>query len=535
MMSFDVLIRNATVIDGTGGRPFVSDIGIVGDKIAKVGFIPNEADRNSKLVIDADGLVASPGFIDVHGHSDYELLVNRYCESKVMQGITTEISGNCGFSAAPILKGSIREQTEMWLQRMGIEARWNKLSEFLSVLEEGGLGINIATLVGHNSLRSSVMGDDAREPSLEEMETMKILLAEALEQGAFGLSSGLIYPPGCFSQPNELVELCKVVRYYNGVYATHIRNESYNLISAVHEAIDVARQTAVPVQISHHKAVGKENWGKVGTTLQMIEQANESGLDVTCDMYPYTATSTTLKMLLPKWVHSGGTKALLERLNDPDALKLIRAEVEKRFVTEDDWAQVMISETANEELKSFEGVRLNEVAIKLGKTPFEALVHLLCEDNAQTTMICFTLSEEDVAQVIRYHRTMIGTDSSARRLSAPNKAGKPHPRGFGTFPRILGRYVRETGMLTLTEAVRKMTSLAASKFNISYRGELKEGYFADIVVFDPLLINDTSTFHQPYAAPEGVKYVFVNGVAVVYDGKPTLALPGRVLYHSRTT
>jgi N-acyl-D-amino-acid deacylase len=532
MMSFDVLIRNVTVVDGTGGRPFVSDIGIVGDRIAEVGFIPNEADRNCKLVIDADGLVASPGFIDVHGHSDYELLVNRHCESKVMQGITTEICGNCGFSAAPILKGSIREQTEMWLQRMGIEVRWSKLSDFLNILEEGGLGLNIATLVGHNSLRSSVMGDDAREPSLEEMETMKALLAEALEQGAFGLSSGLIYPPGCFSQPDELVELCKVVRHYNGVYATHIRNESYDLIEAVHEAIDVARQTAVSVQVSHHKAVGKENWGKVGTTLQMIEQANEGGLNVTCDMYPYTATSTTLKMLLPKWAHSGGTKALLERLNDPDALMLMRMEVEKRFATEDDWAQVMISETVNEELKSFEGMRLNEVATVLGKKPFEALVHLLREDNARTTMICFTLSEEDVAQVIRYHRTMIGTDSSVRKLSPSGEAGKPHPRGFGTFPRILGRYVRDTGALTLTEAVRKMTSLAASKFGISCRGELREGYFADIVVFDPMLVNDTSTFRQPYSAPVGIKHVFVNGVAVVYDGKFTSALPGRVLYRS---
>lgn len=526
------LILNATVIDGTGSQPFVADIVICGDKIEYIGRTACEWDANYKLVVDATGMVACPGFIDAHGHSDEELLVNKFCESKVLQGITTEVCGNCGFSPAPVLDQDAAAQLATPLHTQGVRKRWKRLSEFLAALESNGLSMNIATFVGHNTIRSAVMGEDNRAPSEEELHRMKMLLAEALDEGAIGLSSGLIYSPGCFAQPDELVELCKVVRHYDGLYATHMRNESSELIEAAHEAIDVARETAVPVQISHHKAVGKENWGKVELTLRMIERANEQGLDVSCDQYPYTATATSLKMVLPKWVHSGGIGQLLRRLKDESELRRIRKEVESALSSDDEWAQIMISEVAHEHLRQFEGLKMTEVAEALGKEPFDALIYILTEDEAQTTMIRFSLSEEDLICVMRYQRTMFGTDASARRLTADGEwapKGKPHPRAFGTFPRILGRYVREKGILTLTEAIRRMTSLPASKFGLSRRGELKRNNYADIVVFDPQTVIDVSTYEEPYKAPIGIKHVFVNGVAVVLDGQLTRALPGRVI------
>lgn len=529
-MNIDVLIRNATVIDGTGRDGFIADIAIRGERITHIGHLPKGADANCKLVIDGTGLVACPGFIDAHGHSDQELLTKRLCESKAMQGVTTEICGNCGFSPAPILNEGMAAKLFAPFQKKGIDARWRRVDEFLSILEAGGLGINVAMFVGHNTIRSAVMGEDDRMPSEDEMRKMKLLLAEALDEGAIGLSSGLIYSPGCFSQPDELVELCSVVRRHGGLYATHMRNESSQLIEALHEAIDVARQTSVPVQISHHKAVGKSNWGKVEQTIQMIERENERGLDISCDQYPYTATATSLKMLLPKWVHSGGTEQLIQRLKDESALRRIRMETERELSSEEAWTQVMISEVAREHLKQFEGMKLSELAEALGKEPFDALIHLLIEDEAQTIMVRFSLSEEDVIGVMRYQRTMFGTDASARKLT--DTSGKPHPRAFGTFPRVLGRYVREKGVLTLKEAIRKMTSLPASKFGLSKRGELKEGYYADIVIFDPNSVIDTSTYHQPYSTPIGFKYVFVNGTAVVCDGKLTGALPGKVIRKS---
>ncbi|MFA4029354.1 MAG: hypothetical protein GDYSWBUE_000026 [Candidatus Fervidibacterota bacterium] len=527
-----ILIRNATVIDGTGSQPFFADIVICGDRIEHIGQVPSGWDANYKLVIDATGMVACPGFIDAHGHSDQELLVNRLCESKVMQGITTEVCGNCGFSPAPVLGEDAASQLATPLHTYGIQGRWRRLAEFLGELEGGGVSVNIATFVGHNTIRSAIMGEEDREPSEDELTRMKMLLAEALEEGAIGLSSGLIYSPGCFSKPDELVELCKVVRHYNGLYATHMRNESSELIEAVHEAVDVARQTGVPVQISHHKAVGKDNWGKVEQTLPMIERANEHGLDVSCDQYPYTATATSLKMVLPKWVHSGGTEQLLQRLKDEGMLQRMRREVEEAFGSDEEWGQIMLSEVAHEHLRQFEGLRMTEVAEAIGKEPFDALVYILTEDKAQTTMIRFSLSEDDVICVMRYGRTMFGTDASARKFTADGKEGlrgKPHPRTFGTFPRILGRYVRERRVLTLTEAIRKMTSLPASKFGLRGRGELRQNNYADIVVFDPQSVIDTSTYEEPYKAPIGIRHVFVNGVAVVSDGQLTGALPGRVI------
>ncbi|MCS7253687.1 MAG: D-aminoacylase [Armatimonadota bacterium] len=531
-MSERTLIRNATVVDGTGGEPFVSDIVICGDRIEYIGQASGGSNACYKLVIDAAGMVACPGFIDAHGHSDGEILANKYCESKVMQGITTEVCGNCGFSPAPIAGESGAVQLMAPPRKDSAQAHWRRLGEFLAALENNGLSMNVVTFVGHNTIRSVVMGEDDRAPSEDELLRMKTLLSEALEDGAIGLSSGLIYSPGCFSQPDELIELCRVVRHYNGLYATHMRNESYELIEAVHEAIDVARQTAVPVQISHHKAVGKDNWGKVELTLQMIERANQQGLDITCDQYPYTATATSLKMVLPRWVHSGGVEQLLQRLRDKSTLQRIRKELENALRSDDEWAQIIVSEVAHEHLKQFEGLNMTEVAEALNKEPFDALVYVLVEDKAQTTMVRFSLSEEDVICVMRYHRTMFGTDASARKLKwgkEETPSGKPHPRAFGTFPRILGRYVRERQILTLTEAIRKMTSLPASKFGLSGRGELKRNSYADIVIFDPQSVIDASTYEEPYKAPIGIRHVFVNGIAVVLDGQLTGALPGRVI------
>lgn len=526
-MPFDVLIRNAQIIDGSGKPAFEADIAIVGDTIAEVGKLPDEVQAAD--VIDATGCVVTPGFIDAHSHTDEGLLVDPTAQSKIMQGITTEISGNCGYTPVPALTEQMQREMRERLVRWGIEEVFTTIGEFFAALERHGLGLNYASFVGHGTIRANVMGFDLRPPTEEEMWAMKRMLEQAIDEGALGLSTGLIYPPGCYADTQELVELSKLLPARGALYATHMRSEGDELIEAVEESITIGRESGAPVQISHHKATGQRNWGKVRRTIEMMERARQQGVDVTCDQYPYIATSTSLRTLIPAWAHEGGREKLLERLATADDSEKIRAEVLQRYPTSESWNQVMVSEVLNESLKGFEGKRLGEVAQAWGLPPFDALIKLLIEDQARTAMVNFVLCEEDVETVMRYPQTMVGTDARARNTDGPLSAGVPHPRAYGTFPRILARYVRERQVISLAESVRRMTSLAARRFGLKRRGLIEKGYFADLVIFDPDRVADTATYENPAQLPTGMTHVLVNGGVVVRNGQHTGALPGRVL------
>jgi len=530
---FDLIIKNGRILDGLGNPWYRGDIGIKEGVIKKIGDIKEGAKR----IIDTEGVIVCPGFIDMHSHSDFTLLVNPKAESKILQGVTTEVIGSCGISAAPIKDGTLdqlRDYTGSFLLKDYLDWDWRRFGEYLDKLKEG-IAVNVAPLVGQGTIRIAVMGFDNREPKEKELAEMKELLKEAMDEGAFGLSTGLIYPPGCFSKTEELIELARVIKGYEGIYFTHIRGESNTLIPALKEAITVGEKVGVSVEVSHHKAAGKENWGKVKETLKIIEEARERGLDVTSDQYPYTAGSTALGALLPDWVHEGGVKRLVERLKDPQTRKRIREDIEGdrldwwNPIKATEWSNIMISAVGSEENKELEGKSIEEIAKLWDKDRFDVLFDLLIEEESDVRMVLFMMSEDDVITVMRHPTTMIGSDGAAISREGPLCKGKPHPRSYGTFPRILGKYVREEKVLTLEDAVRKMTSLPAQKLKLRDRGILKEGYKADIVVFDPGKVKDRATYTDPYQQPEGIIYVLVNGEIAVDRGKYTGKIAGKVL------
>ncbi len=529
---FSIIIRNAYVIDGTGSRRFRADIGIEGAKIAKVG------DLNSEKVVrtvDASGLAASPGFIDMHSHSDFTLLINPKAESKIRQGITTEVIGNCGSSAAP-LDETIKEETRKImpiLEESGLELDWSTMKEYLDRLEKQRIAINIVPLVGHENIRVCAMGFDNRAPTETELEEMKQQLAEAMEEGAFGMSTGLIYPPSCYAKTEELIELSKVVANYRGIYASHIRGEGDTLFSSVREAIEIGEKTKVRVEISHHKAAGKANWGRVKETLRMISEARAKGIDVTCDVYPYTAGSFGLSSMLPHWAHEGGSEKLFNRLRDPKIREKLRKEMEEGThewsspLKAADWDATIIARSKSH--PEFEGKSVEEIARSRQIDPFEFVFDLLIEENAAVSVVRFAMCEEDVRLVMQHPFSMIGTDSSAVAPYGVLGRGKPHPRGYGTFPRVLGKYVREEKTLTLENTVRKMTSLPARKLGLKNRGSIKEGMYADITVFNPETILDKATYAEPHQYPKGVEYVLVNGKLAIERNDHTESLAGKAL------
>jgi len=521
----DVVIRNGLVIDGTGQPGFPAEVALRGDRIADVG--PDLGGAAS--VIDAAGLVVAPGFIDLHSHSDITLLVDPRPESHVAQGVTTEVSGNCGFSSAPRSAERDRKSSEKLAQKYGLDVRWETLGEFLERLERGGLVGNFLTYVGHGDVRELVVGSDNRPPTADELRAMRAAVAQALDEGAWGLSSGLIYEPGCFADTDELVALCQVVAERGGLYATHIRNEGEALLEAVDEALEIGRRSGAPVQISHHKATGPQNWGKVEQSLARLDEARAAGQDVACDQYPYLATSTSLKIVLPLWIREGGQEALLERLQDPALRPQLERDVLAQRPADEDWEQVLVAEIPVAQRPEWEGKSLLEIARLTDQRPVDALLELLIADRAETGMVHFSLCEEDVETVLRHEWTMIGSDASAKSTRGPLRRGKPHPRAFGTFPRVLGEYVRARGVLTLEQAVHKMTGQPAARLGLPQRGLLQPGSFADLVLFDPARIHDRATFADPHQLAAGVKAVFVNGVLAVDEGRWTGALAGRVL------
>jgi N-acyl-D-amino-acid deacylase len=529
---FNIILKNAYVIDGTGSRRFKADIGIEGSKIAKIGDLKSE---EAAQTIDISGLVASPGFIDMHSHSDFTLLINPKAESKIRQGITTEVVGNCGFSAAP-LNGTIKEEirkTMPILEESGLELDWSTMKGYLDRLEKQGIAVNVVPLVGHGNIRACAMGFDNRAPTETELEEMKKRVAKAMEEGAFGMSTGLIYPPGCYAKTGELIELSKVVANYGGIYASHIRGEGDRLFSSVKEAIKIGEEAKVSVEISHHKAGGRANWGKVKETLKMISDARAKGIDVTCDVYPYTAGSFGLASMLPPWAHEGGSEKLFERLRDPKIREKLRKEMEEGTrewpspLKAADWDATVIARSKRH--PEFEGKSVEKIARSRGINPFEFVFDLLIEESAAVSVVRFAMCEEDVRLVMQHPFSMIGTDSSAVAPYGILGQGKPHPRGYGTFPRVLGRYVRKEKTLRLEDAVRKMTSLPARKLGLKDRGLIKEGMHADITIFNPETVLDKATYAEPHQYPEGIEYVLVNGKVTVERKEHTEALAGKAL------
>jgi N-acyl-D-amino-acid deacylase len=490
--TLDLVIRHGLVVDGSGAPAFRADVAVAGDRIAAVGRAPEEGARS----IDASGLVVAPGFIDVHTHDDLAVLRTPAVDFKVRQGVTTEIVGNCGVGAAPSSEayvGSYEAVLETILGPAGA-VQWRTMDEFYRVIEEAGPSLNVASFVPHGTLRLLAMGAEPRPPTAAEMSAMKDLLAQGMEAGALGLSTGLIYPPGMFADTGELIELARVAGEHGGIYASHIRDEADGMLDAVAEALRIGEEGGVPVQISHHKAMLERNWGRVEQSIGLIEEARARGLDATVDVYPYTAGSTGLAALLL----SGHTE-------DSTGEEILVASVKHRH--------------------EYEGMTLADIAGRMGLPPREAALRLLKEEENAVVVVIFAMSEEDVRRVMRYEQAMFGSDG------LPSPTGKPHPRLYGTFPRVLGRYVREHRLFSLEEAVRKMTSLPARKHGLRERGVVRPGYFADLCLFDPKTVLDRGTYQEPRQYPEGIPYVIVNGALVVDGGVHTGARAGCVLRH----
>jgi N-acyl-D-amino-acid deacylase len=530
---FDILIVNGTILDGSGEPGFKADVGITGDRIAAVGRLRH---RPAARTVDAAGLYVTPGFMDIHTHSDESVVLNPFMESKIRQGVTLEVGGNCGESPAPLLGEAVPAARKV-LARYGYELDWATMDEYLRRVEAGGISNNFATLVGNGTLRTSVMGGVMREPTAADMFRMRRLLADSMRAGAWGLSSGLIYPPSSYAGTRELVQLAKVAARFRGIYATHIRNESECLLEAVAEAIAIGEQARIPVEIAHHKAAGRAYWGTVKESLALIASARQRGVRVTCDQYPYTASNTGLSVVIPDWAHEGGADKMVERLRDPDTRARIAAEMREarpgweNVTLHSGWRNILISSA--EHHRELEGKTALEVAQLWGQDPAEAAMDLLIAEEGSVGVCIFSMCEEDVQTVMRAPFVMVGSDASAKAPYGPLSEGKPHPRAYGTFPRVLGRYVRDLGVLSWEEAVRKMTSAPAAKLGIARRGLLQVGNFADVVVFDPATVADRGTFVDPHLYPAGIEYVLVNGIVTIERGEHTGALAGRVLRRGR--
>jgi N-acyl-D-amino-acid deacylase len=516
----DLLIRGGTVIDGTGAPAYRGDVAVTNGKITDVGTFTG---RRAMRMIDARGKVVSPGFIDIHSHSDESMLVNSAMESALHQGVTLVVCGNCGGSSAPV-QGLAAEEADKEYERLGVKRTWTHFYEYAAEVERNGASINVCSYVGHGTLRMSVMGAAARAPTPLELAAMRALLARAMEEGAIGLASGLIYPPSAYGTTDELASLCEVVRASGGLYASHIRNEGEKLLDAVDENLEIARRSKVRVQLSHHKASGQKNWGKVKESVTKIEDARRSGLDVQADQYPYTASSTGLAVTIPNWAHEGGSTALTARLRDQAVRKRIRDEETE---TGRAWDRIVIARARHH--PEYSGKSVADLAKAAGKDPLEWTCDTLVEHEGAVDIVHHSMSEDDVRHVMAQPWIAIGSDSRANAPYGPLSFGKPHPRSYGTFPRVLGRYARDEKVVTLVDAVRKMTSLTAKHMRLRDRGAIRVGAWADLVVFDPETVADVATYDDPHRYPSGIEHVIVNGAMAIESGETTAERAGRFL------
>lgn len=533
----DLLIKNGEIIDGSGEKPFKADIGL---KDGCIHIISPEINMKSRETIDAKGNVVSPGFIDIHAHSDFTLLINPKGESKIRQGITTEVNGNCGFTAAPVVPEHFQDlmqclkNTVILTDEEKKKWKWETQADFIEQIGEQGTSFNIAPLVGHATIRVAAMGFENRKPSNRELNKMLEMLQKEMDRGFFGFSTGLEYDPGSFATLFELVEMGKLVKEFDGIYSTHMRSEGDKLLESISEAIQIAEKSGVSLEISHFKAEGPKNWGMVKDGLKMIDVARENGVNVDFDQHPYTAYGSGLIDLIPPWAREQGSDKMLEIFKKEIYVEKI---IKEMASSSEEWenpmegcswdSPVIASLKKNHQ---YEGKSINQISKEMNCSPYQAVIELLIKENAAVKMMFFgAICEDDVQTVMKHPRTIFCTDGRAVAPYGKLSEGKIHPRYYGAYPKILGRYVREKQIISLEEAIKKMTLLPALKMKFKDRGLLKEGYHADLVIFDKDKILDLATFQDPHKYPQGIDYVIVNGNVVISKGEHTGKLPGKIL------
>jgi N-acyl-D-amino-acid deacylase len=530
---YDVIIQNGTVYDGTGGKPRQTDVAIRGDRIVGVG--PTVSGAKAKTVIDAKGLAVAPGFINMLSWSTESLIQDGRSQSEIRQGVTTEIMGE-GESMGPVndrvREHKIREQSDI-----KYDITWNTLAEYLQYLEKRGVSCNVASFIGATTIREYVIGFEDKQPTSEQLDEMRELVRKEMEAGALGIGTSLIYPPAFYAKTEELIELCKVAAKYQGKYISHMRSEGNQLFEALDELLRIAHEANIPAELYHIKAAGKKNWPKENELLTRIERAQKKGLNVRANMYTYTAAGTGLDACLPPWTEDGGYPALFERLRDPTMRPIIKAEAQ---VDSDKWENLYIAAGSpdkillvgfkSEKLKPLTGKTLAEVAKMRGKDPIDTLMDLISEDESRIGTVYYLMSEENVKKQLRKPWISFGSDEASQAPEEPFTKSNPHPRAYGNFARVLGKYVRDQKVLSMSDAIHRLSGMPATNLGLDHRGFLKEGMFADVVVFDPATITDHATFDKPHQYATGVRHVFVNGVPVIKDGEHTGAKPGRALW-----
>ena len=523
---FDLLIINARIIDGTGGPSVNGAVGVRDGRIAAVGRVSGPAART----IDAGGKVLAPGFIDPHSHSDYSLLVDGNAESKIRQGVTTEVIGESG-SVAPRKPDSAGET-----RGTGLRPDWTDFAGYFAAVERSKAAVNLLSYIGLGQVREYVMANDDRAPTKDELARMTALVADSMKQGAYGVATGLIYSPNAYAKLDELIALSKPAAAAGGIYASHLRYDGDKLRDGLDEAIAIGEGAHIPVHVFHFKVTGRKNFGRMKEAIGIIEAARKRGLEITADQYPYVASSTGLSQTIPPWAHEGGGAKLAERLKDPATRARIRKEMddphpdwENRLLSAGTWHNVQLASIAPASYKKYEGMRVDEAARAAGQDPYEFVFELLIAARGNVGCVWYIIDEDDLKLAMKQPWVSVGSDGSALATSGPLRAGVPHPRNFGTFPRVLGKYVREEHVLTLEQAVHKMTGLTASQLHFTDRGTIKEGLAADLVIFDPATVADRATFTDPFQYPVGIDTVVVNGRVVLDGGRHTGERPGVVI------
>src|SRR5438067_669003 len=531
-VDFDVIVKGGTVYDGTGAKPKHVDVAIRADRIVGVGDFKT---AKAKTIIDANGLAVAPGFINMLSWSTVSLIQDGRSQSEIRQGVTTEVMGE-GESMGPV-NDRVREHMLREQADIRYEIKWNTLAEYLRYLETRGVSCNVASFLGATTVREYVIGLEDKQPTPEQLDEMRELVRKEMEAGALCIGTSLIYPPAFYAKTEELIELCKVAAKYQGKYISHMRSEGNRLLEAVDELIRISREAGIPAEVYHIKAAGQPNWGKIDDLLSRIETAQKEGLKITADMYTYTAGGTGLDACLPPWTEDGGYPALFKRLHDPATREKIKAQVQ---TPTDEWENmylaaggpehIILVQFKSEKLKPLTGKTLDEVAKMRGKDPIDTAMDLIAEDESRIGAIYFMISEENIKKELAKPWISFGSDEASQAPEGVFLKSNPHPRAYGNFARVLGKYVRDEKVIPLTEAVRRLTGLPAMNLGLDHRGFLKEGMFADVVVFDPATISDRATFEKPHQYAVGVKHVFVNGVQVLKDGEHTGAKPGRALW-----
>src|ERR1041385_94624 len=528
---FDVIIRGGTVYDGTGRTPIKADVGIKGDRIAAIG---NLSRASAPTIVDASGLAVAPGFINMLAHSETSLIVDPRSLSEIKQGVTTQIFGEG--SMGPLNSDMKRRMRESQGD-VKYDIEWTTLAEYLTYLEKRGISQNVASFIGAPTIREYVIGLDDKPPTPAQLDQMRELVRREMEAGALGTPTALIYPPAFFAKTEELIELCKVAAKYQGKYTTHMRSEGNQLIEAVQETIRISREAGLPAEIYHLKASGTANWPKMDQVISMIEQARRQGVKITADMYTYPAGGTGLDAAMPPWVFDGGREAAYKRLQDPatrrkiaDAIRTPTNDWENLYLLTGSPERILLASFRTEKLKPYTGKTLAEVARMRGKDPIETIMDLVLEDRSRIGTIYFLMSEDNIKKQIARPWVSFGSDAASIAAEGVFLKSSTHPRTYGNFARLLGKYVRDEKVISLTEAVRRLTTLPAANLGLNHRGLLQKGMFADVVIFDPQTIADRATFENPHQYSVGVRDVFVNGIQVLKDGEHTGAKPGRALW-----